>query len=293
MDKAAYNTAKMLESFFKDFYYELLKCKEIALRTTRFDEDLDNAGYAVPLKESPETGDPANQNQHPTEKHKMLASGVPVHAVKALTEIQNRLNKVLDDQSTKIALLPQSDAPTFKDAQYAMVSLADEVFLNLVWKGRFAWQNSLLEGQVFHSQSSGETIFQRIDTLLSKYDPSKIGIVRIYFFILSLGFKGKYSDFQEFEIIKNYENRIYAFIYGVNSSIAKYSKLNIIPECYDHTVASQDKSKLPDVKFWTRIIFTIVIIYVFASYVLWYDVANDIYKSLENVFQHFTFFLSK
>jgi type VI protein secretion system component VasF len=147
---------------------------------------------------------------------------------------------------------------------------------------------------VFHSQSSGESIFQKIDALLSKYDVSKVAMARIYFFILSLGFKGKYSEFKDTNIIKNYEQRIYAFIYGINPSLIKYDKLKLFPKCYDNVSSSKSKdSRLPDVKFWLKIIGAITVVYVFASYVLWYDVASGLYESLDGVFEHFTLFLSK
>jgi type VI protein secretion system component VasF len=151
MSSTVFSTAKMLESFFKDFFYELLKCKEIALRTIRLDNELDNAlpNAAALDKQNAENqaaGDVANQNQHALEMHDMLSSGVPVHAVKALEEIQQRLKSVLNAQSLKIASLFTDDLSSFKESQYAMVALADEVFLNLNWKGRIAWQNTLLEG---------------------------------------------------------------------------------------------------------------------------------------------------
>jgi type VI secretion system protein ImpK len=161
------------------------------------------------------------------------------------------------------------------------------------WKGRFAWQNTLLEGQMFHSQSSGETIFQRIDAILSRYDTARIGIARIYFFVLSLGFRGKYRDFSDTEIIKNYEQRIYAFIHGVNPSLIRYTQTRLIPLCYEHTLNSEHKKNLPSVALWTKSIITFLALYTFVSYIIWYDVAQDIYKPLGDLFDNFSFFLSK
>ncbi|MDR1908234.1 MAG: hypothetical protein LBQ43_05250, partial [Holosporales bacterium] len=42
-DDSPLNSAKLLEAFFRDFYYDLLKCKDIAIRTTRMDAELNGA----------------------------------------------------------------------------------------------------------------------------------------------------------------------------------------------------------------------------------------------------------
>ncbi|MDR0632722.1 MAG: DotU family type IV/VI secretion system protein [Holosporales bacterium] len=299
---ADYSTEKILESLFKDFYYELLRCKEIALRTIRLDQELEVAALSAPPaneEQSPsdensptDEKSAANDNQ-PPHPYGVANPNVPVHAIKAISDIQNRLKNVLNAQATKIIQFFQDDSLSFRELQYAMVSLADETFLNMNWKGRFAWQNSLLEGNIFHSQSSGETIFQRIDAILSRYEPAKIGIARIYFCVLSLGFRGKYRDPNDAEIIKSYEQRLYAFIHGTNPSITKYAKTRVMPLCYEHTMVTENKRTLPSVAFWTKSIITFIVLYLFASYIIWYDLAQDIYKPLGDLFDNFSFFLSK
>lgn len=292
----AINSSEILNSFFKEFYYELLKCKEIALRTTKFDQELEENPPSDEKKEEEqlpeEKPEAANENQNPNFVHEMLKKGIPVHAIKAIENIQTRLKHIINSQILKSSQFFNDDVNSFKEAHYAMVSLADEIFLNIPWKGSFAWQNLLLEGQLFQTQSSGETIFQKIDELLSRYDTSKIGVARIYFSILSLGFKGKYTENEDLQILKSYKKRIYAFIHGTNPSVHKYGSLKLMPECYEYNITSGSNKKLPDVKFWTKLIISIIILYIFASYILWYDVASDIYKSLENVFNSFSGFFS-
>jgi type IV/VI secretion system ImpK/VasF family protein len=236
---------------------------------------------------------PANSNQPPTAIHDAIARGIPVHSVRALEEIQDRLKKVLGAQAEKVAVLFQFDLAVFREAQYAMVALADEVFLGIPWKGRIAWQNLLLEGQVFRSQSSGETIFHRIELILSKYDQTKISLARIYFFILTIGFKGKYNDFKDADVINGYKRRIYSFIFGTNASTVKYCKQKIMQQCYDYTFSVPGVDRLPDIRFWTKTFVAIVLAYVFASHVLWYNIAGDFYVSLDNVFDRFSYFLSE
>ena len=308
------NLESISEDFFKDFYYELLRCKEIALRTRSLDRDLESGGLDQQLDDSKKDEENseesaaadqeeplleenqdnvANTNQSPWAVHDLLKKGIPVHAVKALDEIQKRLKNLLASQSMKVLQLFQDDLSTFKESQYAMVALADEIFLNLNWQGRFAWQNALLEGQLFHSQSAGESVFQKIEDLLSRYDGSKIGLARIYFFLLSLGFRGKFSDFKETEVLNSYKKRLYAFIYGTNPSLSKYGTIPLVFQCYEHTQVAQHTPKLPDLQFWGQLLVGFLLVYLLISYIIWYDLAKDLYHSLNYLFEHFSFFLSK
>jgi type IV/VI secretion system ImpK/VasF family protein len=303
------NSAKLLENFFRDFYYELLKCKELALRTTRLDAELEqqNSDQAnnssPPIEEASEDGDKheeltaqyhdsstANANQHPLLAHKI--ENAPVHAVKAADEIQERLKKMWADQTSKIVhLLDQTDSFQFKDAQYAMVSLADEVFLTLPWSGQQLWQKYLLESQLFQSQSAGTQVFQKIDDLLSKYDPSRKSLATVYFHVLALGFKGRLRDAQDQSMIKTYERRLYAFIHGKNPSIKEYGLKKLMPECYERTIVSDLPLRLPNVKFWTLIFVSIVLLFIFCSFAVWNQVAGGITRTLNHIFEQFQIFL--
>ncbi|MDR1207928.1 MAG: DotU family type IV/VI secretion system protein [Holosporales bacterium] len=293
------NSAKLLENFFKDFYYELLKCKELALRTTRLDAELEQQNSKKPeedvqktdeLTEKENTTSPANANQHPLFAHKI--ENVPVHAIKAADEIQERLKKVWGEQTSKIVhLLDQADSFQFKDAQYAMVSLADEVFLTLPWSGQQLWQKYLLESQIFKSQSAGTQVFQKMDDLLSKYDPSKRSLATVYLYVLALGFKGKLRDAQNQSEIKTYERRLYAFIHGKNPSIKEYGLNKLMPECYERTIVSDLPLRLPNVKFWTLVFVSIVLLFVFCSFAVWNQVAGGISRTLSHIFEQFQIFL--
>ncbi|MDR2464619.1 MAG: DotU family type IV/VI secretion system protein [Holosporales bacterium] len=304
MEDSTLSSSKLLENFFRDFYYELLKCKELALRTTRLDAEL--SSHDVSFEQNVESGQDndnngdkkassdtaaANANQHPLSAHEI--NGVPVHAAKTADEIQVKLKKILSDQTSKIVhLLDQTDSLQFKDAQYAMIALADEVFLTLTWSGKRLWQAYLLESQIFQSQSSGTQIFQKIDDLLTRYDPSKKSLAIVYFHILSLGFKGKFYNSENQQIIKSYERRLYAFINGKNPSLSAYGLSKLMPECYEYTITSDASTKLPDVKFWTTVVASMTFIFLFASYMLWHSVAADLYKSLNNIFEQFQIFLA-
>lgn len=318
----------LLEDFFKDFYYELLRCKELALRTGRkevFPQDLEKISQEEEKEEKDqadaqdqeseasndqdaeaESSDSAEKPEDSEGPEVVSANNnknlldafsdheeTPIQTLKTIHDIQNQLKQVLAAQTEKVLhLLDQMDTLQFKEAHYAMVALADEVFLNLPWNGTLAWRKFLLEGQIFQTQSAGAQIFQRIDTLLSKYDPTRIGVAKIYFLILSLGFKGQYNNIEAAPIVKNYERRLYVFIYGKNPALDKYSSVKLIPDCYEHTIRSNVFVKLPGVRFWTRTILAVLGIYLFISCALWYRVASDLYKPLDHIFSRFQHYLS-
>lgn len=299
-DFSALNSARLLEEFFKDFYYELLVCKEKALRTRVLDADLitqnpeESSEEATP-EESAEGGGEdaqedeaasANANQHPLEAFR--SAPVPVHAAKALEEIQERLKAVLSAQTNKVVhLLDQTDSLQFKDAQYAMAALADEIFLTLPWHGCDLWAKQLLESQLFQSQSAGTLIFKKIDDLLSKYDPSRKNLATVYFYVLALGFKGAYAEAEHQPILKNYEARLYAFIYGKNPSLQDYNLSKLAPDCYASTLQREAQPGLPDVRFWATVISGIVLVLLLVSYMIWYDTASELHTTLKDIFDQF------
>lgn len=299
-DFSALNSAHLLEEYFREFFYVLLKCKEIALRSSVLDDSLTSTNTPPPAEEKPEAKadgadeaeEPAaNANQHPTEA--MNIPPPPVHAVQALENIQERLKAVLTAQTNQVVhLLDQTDTLQFKDAQYAMVALADEIFLSLPWKGRALWSKRLLESQVFQSQSSGTTLFQKMDALLSRYDPSRKSLAVVYFNTLVLGFKGTYSEAENQSVIKNYEARLYAFVFGKNPSLAAYGVDKLAPDCYASTVQSEAQPGLPDVRFWAFVIGGIVLLLFLASYIIWYDTAADLQKSLNSIFDRFKIYIT-
>src|SRR5690349_24331554 len=51
----------------------------------------------------------------------------------------------------------------YREVQYVMAALADEIFLQLQWPGAEFWTAHLLETQLFNSHNAGEEFFSRLD----------------------------------------------------------------------------------------------------------------------------------
>ena len=82
-------------------------------------------------------------------------------------------------------------AELYKEAQYVMAALGDEIFIRLEWEGREAWRSNLIESRLFGTHAAGEVLFQRIEALLARRDPVWAEAAKVYLMTLSLGFRGK------------------------------------------------------------------------------------------------------
>src|SRR5690606_13026522 len=83
----------------------------------------------------------------------------------------------------------------YREAQFAMAALADEIFLVELgdWPGRADWATYPLQKALFGTINAGEELFARIDRFLESYHPGQRGLAELYFNVLSFGFRGKYG----------------------------------------------------------------------------------------------------
>jgi type VI secretion system protein ImpK len=158
---------------------------------------------------------------------------------------------------------------------YAMCAFVDEIFINLNWCMKGKWENCLLEMHFFSSQLAGEIIFQRIEDLIKAYDSSKYDLAIIYFLILSLGFCGKYQN--QKEKIHIYQKILYCFIQKELPNKSVY----FFPKCYENTLDGPVQKGLPDVRKWILSIATVIVLYIFLTYLLWHNFVFDVYSFLK------------
>lgn len=109
--------------------------------------------------------------------------------------IWDSLASLLRRQADEASRSGASAQALYQEAQYAMIALADEVFITALgdWPGRQDWKSYHLELAFFNSSVAGTEIFRRIDRLLARLDPGQRDLAEIYFHVLSLGFKGAYA----------------------------------------------------------------------------------------------------
>ncbi len=241
---------------FEFFYYQILRLKERALN--RIEKDLK-----------------ANQSQENDEE-----------IIKVVEDIQNSIRNLLDEQNhnhSKNMNVINSDI--FQHVTYIMVALADEIFLNLNWKGAKTWQYSLLEGQIFQTQIAGELFFKKIDALFETKDANSYEIAQIYLMALSLGFRGQYRNHDQSNMISWYQLQLYEMCGAIKKNIyTTDSPPFLFTECYESTLKESPGKGLPDLRTFGIYALCVFATYLFVSYVVWFRIDFEIRRDLNPIF---------
>jgi type VI secretion system protein ImpK len=236
---------------FKNFYYEVLREKERALRTS------------------------ATQNEHATPE---------TSAQELCDSIQRHLYEVLESQSLDAARqIGEFSVTLHEESQYIMVALADEIFLSFEWIGRRHWENHLLEVKVFHTQMGGELFFQRLATLIKVHDPTHVDLAVMYLYALGLGFRGRYGEDAFNDDINNYRHQLLAFITHQSTSLFREGRPYLMDDPYQHNIVNDHRRFLPEVRLWLMSFAGIAILYLFVSYVLWYEAVHDVNSAIGRI----------
>ncbi len=96
--------------------------------------------------------------------------------------------------------------------RFLKAALADEVLLNTEWAGRGYWRHVLIEATLFKSSFAGERVFDDLDQLLREREPARRNLGRLYLYLLSLGFQGRYRVVEgphkdQMMVVTRFENK--------------------------------------------------------------------------------------
>lgn len=164
-------------------------------------------------------------------------------------------------------------AEIYREAQYVMVALADEIFLHTEWEGKKVWVSNLLETKIFQSHVAGELFFQKLDRLLQERDPAQRDLAAVYLMALSLGFKGKYRGFDDRGQIALYRQQLFLFLFRRETDLASESK-HIFPEAYYHTLREETTKRLANPRIWLAVLGLVMLTYLIASHGLWMSLTS-------------------
>jgi type VI secretion system protein ImpK len=237
---------------FQDYYYELLRQKEKALRASEHNVDQESSeSYDLVLK------------------------------------IQKVMRDLLESMAQKTARTfgHSLGAHIARDAEYIMVILTDEIFLSIQWSGVATWQKSLLEAQIFQTQVAGELFFKKLDAILDTKEANTREIALLYFLALSLGFRGKFKDIEDEKKIRWYMDQLYIFINNKAPQLFQPGREKLFDQCYDYDILTLPDRGLPDVRVWTLCVLGIFVVYFFVTYVAWYKLASDLYETLSLILE--------
>jgi type VI secretion system protein ImpK len=197
--------------------------------------------------------------------------------------ILSRLQTFLEEQSLTAKYGGNSFAENYyEEAKFIMVSLADEIFLNLDWPGKRYWEFNLLEQRIYNTHSAGQVFFERLDELLTNKDPVRADLAVLYLNALGLGFQGKYRHFNDAGALNSYRKRLFVFINRREPYLFQ-KKIHLFPDAYVHTLEGSEVKELPNLRNWYLIFAGIGLSYFFVSYVIWYSATSDIMKIVNRI----------
>lgn len=168
----------------------------------------------------------------------------------------------------------------YREAQYVMAALADEVFLHLDWPGRGRWKDDLLETRLFGTYSAGEKLFRDLDKLLAGGDRVQAEIALIYLLALSLGFRGKYRGAKHGPRLADYRKQLYAYIYQRRPDLADQTR-RLAAQAYDHTQMDAVPRMLPSPARWFWGLGAAVVAYIIVGHLLWADAVAPLLEVLD------------
>jgi len=169
----------------------------------------------------------------------------------------------------------QAGAGFYRDAQYVMAALADEVFLHLDWWGRGAWAASLLEARLFGTQVAGERVFERIGQLLRDHDPVQRDLAAVYLMALSLGFQGRYRDSPDAYRLEELRRELFGFVFRRQPSLVRGER-RLFPGAYEHTLRSAPPPPPRRAVRWAAVLAGVSLAYLLAAGLAWGDVSRPV-----------------
>ncbi len=175
-------------------------------------------------------------------------------------------------------------AELYRESQYVLAALVDEVFLNLEWDGRETWRGNLLESRLFGTQRAGDLVFDRIEAMLRTRDPLQTELGKVYLLALALGFQGRYRGAgSEGEArLLAYRRALYAFVGNVDPDAPQDSRA-LLPEAYVSTVEAADSRRLPDARRWVTAAVVLLLLWVGVSHAVWVDLTREMREVMESI----------
>ena len=246
----------ILSEEFDVFYYELLRIKELALRSK--DEAI------APINEEDDL--------------KTITVSGPVLA------LQERFTTFFEKQRERLYRVAVGPSSLFiQEAQYLFVSMADEVMINHTWQGADYWRQNCLETKIFQTQVAGERIFSNVDSLLKTNDPLQRELARIYLLSLALGFQGRFRTQGNLQILA-YKQQLFSFIYHRNPNLTGGNRDYLFEDSLNSVFTEAPTKGLPDLRSWSLTALAVLLVYLFISYGVWMIISQDLHEVLSSIF---------
>jgi type IV/VI secretion system ImpK/VasF family protein len=109
--------------------------------------------------------------------------------------VQRALMDLLRIHEEEAGAMPRLRGEPFRKAQYAMVALADEIFIKHMpgWEGARLWEDHPLEVEIFGGQEAADRFFVHAEEILQGTDQVDRALAEVYYYALCLGFEGMHD----------------------------------------------------------------------------------------------------
>ena len=200
--------------------------------------------------------------------------------------ILNDLYETLERQALLAAQKGGEFAVTYyREAQFVMAALADELFLTKQWSGKLYWKENLLETRLFGTHDAGDVFFTRLDDFLEKRDALRRDVAEVYLLALGLGFKGKFRDMPDQRQLDFYRHELYIFINHSEPRLYQGQE-HLFANAYSHTLTDGKAKQFQDVRFWTGAIASLFSVLLLISFILWNNLTGEVEAVAENIFKN-------
>ncbi|MBF0240675.1 MAG: DotU family type IV/VI secretion system protein, partial [SAR324 cluster bacterium] len=146
-------------------------------------------------------------------------------------EVRLMLERVISEQSGIYIDGGYSDEQ-YQMALYAVVAFIDESIMLSAWKHKKEWKKELLQAKYFKSVHAGEEFYTQLNKL-SPFDPAEKDIREVYYYCLTLGYRGKYYTDEDQSYLDKLKAENLTLLKGVEERSSGYDRdKHLFPEAY-------------------------------------------------------------
>lgn len=269
------STRTYLLDQFREFFREVTVLRDQALRGGLDDaEDAREDG-----SDGSDQGDAGRESSPPPLPWRTEGDSTALNAEKALQHLQS----ILEIQALEAGRRGGDyGVQYYKEAQYVMAVLADEIFLNLNWPGRNAWKADLLETRLFGTYNAGDQFFKRLQNLLETGSQVQSELAMVYLLALSLGFKGRHRGVSSTSRLDEYRRQLFHYISKRQPELMDEA-MRLCPQAYDHTAREATIRWLPSPTRWYGLLAASVILYILVSHFVWSSGTDELRMLLDRL----------
>lgn len=177
------------------------------------------------------------------------------------------LVRLLERQSSHArSLLDPIGFEVYREAQYVMAALADDLFRNSEGELPPSWQS--LEYRFFRASSAGKLFFQKLEWLLQGEGREHVELAQIYFFAICLGFQGKYRTAGDKTSLTAYRQQLFTKIFNAPPVSARQDT-RLVALAPPRSVPEEEMRSLPPPPIWMALPAGVLLLWVLFSFVFW------------------------